>query len=148
MVFDATHHFLNRPRSDQDECYRVRRVVYSDLTPIPDFSSVTGDRLLVTKGKVWEYEREWRMLAPLEDAEVSEGIGEEAIHLFTLPPGSVSGVVLGARVPTRTESIVLGLLKEADWDHVRLGRISFGRSSSPSLAWVSGSASTLKCNTS
>ena len=57
------------------------------------------------------------------------------MHLFALPPSAVYGVVLGTRVAARTEGIVRAVLEEADWDHVRLGRISFGRGSFLSLAW-------------
>ena len=51
---------------------------------------------IMTKGKAWEYEGEWRMLMPLDYADVKlpphQGL---PVCLFAVPPSSVKSILLG-----------------------------------------------------
>jgi len=58
----------------------------------------TTQELFFTKGKDWGYEREWRMLRLLSDSEMSISTSAGAVHLFPVPPGCISGVILGCRI--------------------------------------------------
>ena len=64
LCFDQQHGFFSRRRTQNDEFYFVRKVVYSD-SPAISIAKLDGDALLVTKGANWAYEREWRMIVPL-----------------------------------------------------------------------------------
>ncbi|MBK8018844.1 MAG: hypothetical protein IPK20_20505 [Betaproteobacteria bacterium] len=57
-----------------------------------------GIDLFFVKSVHWAYEREWRMLVPLEDAvEVVPG-APYATHLFDFPATAVRQVIVGARM--------------------------------------------------
>jgi hypothetical protein len=65
LGFNEEHAFFNHRRSENDEFYFLRKVIYADLPPAPSALAVDGNALFVTKGTKWSYEREWRMLALL-----------------------------------------------------------------------------------
>jgi hypothetical protein len=122
LCFDEQHSFFNRRRSENDEFFSVRKVRYSNGPPL-SLVSVDGDALLVTKGSQWAYEREWRMLVPLNDATRSLTVGDDAIHLFALPPATLTGIVLGARASSATEATVHDVLdRRPELQHVRVTR--------------------------
>jgi hypothetical protein len=119
LCFDEQHSFFNRRRSEHDEFYFARKVRYSDGPPL-SLATVDGDALLVTKGSQWSYEREWRMLVPLNDATRSLNIGGDAIHLFALPAAALTGIVLGARATSTTEAAVHDVIdRRPELRHVR-----------------------------
>ena len=87
--FDSTHLYFNRRRAPRDEFYHLRRVRYLERIAPHGLRHVSGVDLLASKTADWSYEQEWRMLAPIADAKRTLGSGDEAIHLFDLPPDSV-----------------------------------------------------------
>ena len=94
--FDERHPFFNRRRSEDDDFYSLRRVIYADLPPARSIRDVSGDAILVTKAARWSYEREWRMLAPLGDATRQIEADGEIVYLFPIPPEAIVSVVIGA----------------------------------------------------
>ena len=101
IEFDTRHPYFNRRRSDRDELYHLRKVVYADRSEAPrTFSRLSGPDVLLTKSRNWEYEAEWRMLVPLEDASKVITDAEEDIYLLDFPLAAISGVVIGARAHT------------------------------------------------
>lgn len=122
LCLDEQHGFFNRRRSENDEFYFVRRVVYSDR-PAASMVTLDGDAMLVTKGTKWSYEREWRMLVPLNDATRSLSFGEDRVHLFAFPPDALEGIVLGAHADVTTAAFLQKLLKDRTaLNHVHLSR--------------------------
>jgi len=122
LCFDEQHEFFNRRRSENDEFYFVRRVVYSDR-PAVSMATLDGDALLVTKGTKWAYEREWRMLVPLKDAKRSLLIRGDAVHLFAFPPDALKGIILGAHAVVAIETSLQSLLRDRPaLRHVYLSR--------------------------
>jgi hypothetical protein len=122
LCFDEQHGFFNRRRSENDEFYFVRRVVYSDR-PAVSMATLDGDALLVTKGTKWVYEREWRMLVPLKDATRSLTIGGDTVHLFAFPPDALEGIIVGAHATVAIEAFLQNILKDCpELRHVRLSR--------------------------
>ena len=122
LCFDEHHGFFNRRRSENDEFYFVRRVLYSNR-PAVSMATLDGDALLVTKGTKWAYEREWRMLVPLTDATRSLIIGGDTMHLFAFPPDALKGIILGAHATEATKASVQKLLNErAGLRHVQLSQ--------------------------
>lgn len=122
LCFDEQHAFFDRRRSEHDEFYFVRRVIYSDK-PAVSMASLDGDALLVTKGKKWAYEREWRMLIPLKDASRSITIAGDRVHLFSFPPDVIKGIIIGAHAIDAFEASLQKLLRDrSELRHIRLSR--------------------------
>jgi hypothetical protein len=122
LAFDEQHGFFNRRRSENDEFYFVRRVVYSDR-PAVSMATLDGDALLVTKGTKWAYEREWRMIVPLKDATRSVPMGGDTVLLFTFPPDALKGIILGAHAPISIATSLQNLLSDRPaLRHVHLSR--------------------------
>jgi hypothetical protein len=98
IEFDTTHAFFNRRRSETDELYHLRKVIYADRSMKGRaLTDLDGDDVLVTKASPWSYEAEWRMLVPLDDANEILTFEGDTIYLFGFPADAVSGIVLGTR---------------------------------------------------
>lgn len=122
LCFDEHHGFFKRRRSENDEFYFVRRVLYSDR-PAVSMATLDGDALLVTKGTQWAYEREWRMLVPLKDATRSLPVGGDTVHLFAFPPEALKGIIIGAHATVEIEASLQNLLNDRpELRHVHLSR--------------------------
>ena len=122
LAFDEQHKFFSRRRTENDEFYFVRRVVYSDR-PASSMATLDGDALLVTKGTRWAYEREWRMLVPLTDATRSLPISGDTVHLFKFPPEALKGIILGVHATVAIESSLQNFLSDRPaLRHVHLSR--------------------------
>ena len=108
--FDERHHFFNRRRSENDEFYFLRKVVYADIPPAPSILTIDGNAMFVTKGTKWAYEREWRMLAPLQDSSRCVKAAGDSVHLYSFPPDALTSIVIGARAGTTLEDSVRKIL--------------------------------------
>lgn len=106
LGFDEKHAFFNHRRSQNDEFYYLRRVLYADVAPAPSMLALEGDAIFVTKGTQWTYEREWRMLAPLRNATRSLTVAGELVYLYAFPPEALTTVVLGANATYTLEGLV------------------------------------------
>jgi hypothetical protein len=107
----------------------VRRVEYSRERPairVYDPCATSDEQLerlasqlLLTKGKEWEYEREWRMILPLTDTDRHPHATVGRIHLFDLPPDVITAVVVGARASAQTRDAIEHLIhSSSDLQHV------------------------------
>jgi hypothetical protein len=109
LGFDERHEFFNRRRSGSDEFLHLRRVVYGNSPPAALMSTVDSDTFLISKSGRWAYEREWRMLAPLNDATRCVSVGNDFVYLFELPAQALLSVTIGARATGDFEAIVRNL---------------------------------------
>lgn len=123
LCFDQSHSFFNQRRGPNDEFYHLRKVVYRELSTDRALVDFTGEDILLTKGPQWEYEREWRMLAPVEDAGESVEAGTDHVYLFDLPSDALEGVILGARASEDLYSQVKELRGEARYRHLAVRRV-------------------------
>jgi Protein of unknown function (DUF2971) len=121
LCFNEQHPFFNRRRTENDEFYFIRKVRYSDDPPV-SLANIEGDALLITKGKRWSYEREWRMLVPLRDATRSVATAGETVHLFAFPPDALEGVIFGVNATQETEAEVKSLLSRPELRHIHSTR--------------------------
>jgi hypothetical protein len=124
LGFDENHSFFNRRRSDNDEFYFLRRVVYADSVPAASLSALGGDTIFVTKVQKWAYEREWRMLAPLSDSVRCVEVGDERVHLYPFPPEALAAVVVGGSASRTLEASARTVINaNPDLQHVRVSRV-------------------------
>lgn len=104
LELNTASDFFKLPTGVHEDFGKLRRVLYSQSRPQFDFAgegSVSLD-FLYTKPPEWSYELEWRQLRPLSGAEQVLERSPFDIHLFPVPPGAISAVVLGFRVTRAT----------------------------------------------
>lgn len=95
--FDTEHTVFNQKMNNSDEFRHLRRVVYVDERPNINLVDTKAEAMLLTKGKVWEYEHEWRIIAAREHAHRTIETGPHHIHLFDMPAQAIVSVRVGAR---------------------------------------------------
>ncbi|WP_206208233.1 DUF2971 domain-containing protein [Xanthomonas oryzae] len=69
LELDPEHPYFNARRTDQDEFGHLRQVRYRDVRPSASLIDLDGTEMFLVKSKEWSYEREWRILRPLKDAQ-------------------------------------------------------------------------------
>ncbi len=128
LEFDSSHPWFHRARSRSDEFYRLRRVNYLDLSETRRTFLETANPL-ITKGSDWQYEKEWRVLALLQDAIDTVSGPHGPVHLFSLDVSAVRAVVFGLRASQEVIEQGTALIRGTPtWSHVRLRRIVVSRS--------------------
>lgn len=106
----AEHHWLARARRVK---YSDRRPFIAPLSghkkprkPIPDEEA----NFCFQKSSEWAYEREWRIIRRLEEADVVLPLEPSPIHLFKVPTAAVTGVIIGARMPLENRRSLVNTL--------------------------------------
>ena len=98
-----------------------KKINYVSERPLKFFNEFSPDmkEFFYTKGDVWEYENEWRMIAPLElPLAWAEG-KPKGVHV--LPRKAVSEVIFGARMSDEEVRLVCQIIKQQpDCEHIRL----------------------------
>lgn len=123
--FDSTNQFFNRRRSKHDEFYHLRRVRYAQLRAPRSFSDLgEAEALFLTKHPDWSYEREWRMLVPLADADLTVGTAADPVHLFSVPAAAISKVIVGARASLDLRQKIEAMLASEHLPHVELSEVA------------------------
>lgn len=112
--------FFNRRRSEEDEFYHLREVVYRRPGAVRTLGNLTAQDVFLSKAPSWSYEREMRMLAPLRDADNCIDSPNGKIFLFSLPPRCVRRVVVGARTSVGFRVEIGALLTSGPYQHVEL----------------------------
>lgn len=87
----------------------LKRVQYAPEPQRVTFDPATQDRLFFSKLDAWSYEQEWRVVLALDDctrevlpANAGDPAGTaKVLHLRSIPPEHVTGVVCGWNVPEK-----------------------------------------------
>jgi hypothetical protein len=103
IEFDNTHPFFSENSNEPDVLWRLQKIVYTQERPKTVVSELDFVKILLTKSLSWEYEREWRVIKPLNDADRILPGNPLPIHLFDFPPQSIRSVILGKRMPKPTQ---------------------------------------------
>ena len=106
IEFDTSSPFFNRMRTDKDENYHLRRVLYRSRRPSGHVIDFDGTELFLVKSDDWAYEKEWRIFAPLGEADREVQAGGNTVSLFTIPIDCIKSVTIGARAPDYVQSAV------------------------------------------
>jgi hypothetical protein len=105
-----------------EEYGRLRYVRYREERPSVVVTDMTFDTIM-TKGKAWEYEGEWRMLMPPDYADVKlpphKGL---PVCLFSVPPSSVKTILLGCNADNALLACALTLREHPETQHIRIAR--------------------------
>ena len=111
VEYDASHSFFNARRTEGDEFYHLRRVLYRSTRPSANLMDMQGPELFLVKSDHWSYEHEWRILKPLADSNRKIDLGESTVHLFNYPGEIVRSVTVGARASKQTIDSICELLR-------------------------------------
>ena len=95
--FDSTNPFFSKQRTDQDEFGFLRRVDYRPLRPKVVLSDTSSPAWFQTKSDHWAYEREWRMLRVVSEADSRIPAEPFPICLFSFPADAVLQIIIGLR---------------------------------------------------
>lgn len=95
--FDGSHPFFSTRRGPEDEFGFLRQVKYCRSRPRVTLADTTGTEWFETKCVEWAYEKEWRMLRVLRDAENRPEAVPYPICLFSYPADAVAEIIIGLR---------------------------------------------------
>ncbi len=79
-------------------------------------------KAIFSKGKDWEYEREWRILAEKHQVDRIKKAPEEPIYLMNFPPEAVQRIILGKRIKPDVERQIKEIAC-AKYPHAKLHRM-------------------------
>jgi len=121
IEFDTKHPYFNSKRSEKDELYHLRKVIYSDTRPSARLTEMEGPEFFLVKSVHWQYEREWRIFRLLSESDQIQQNTLCPAHLFKIPPDAITGVILGARANGDLLETIRGILeKDSELAHVVL----------------------------
>jgi len=107
LGFNPNHPYFDQRISEEDEFRHLRRVVYRETRPRGEMTRFDGVDLFLVKSGHWAYEREWRILRPLRDAQRIIPGNPLPIHLFELPADALTEVIIGARATVNIRTRVV-----------------------------------------
>lgn len=95
--FDSEHPFFFRRRSDNDEFGFLRRVDYRSQRPQVTLTDTTSPAWFQTKSEHWSYEKEWRIVRVLSEADHRIDTSPFPICLFEFAPDAIREIIFGMR---------------------------------------------------
>ena len=122
LGFNEEHPFFSRRRSERDEFFFLRPVVYRAPAAVATLLDLSADDIMVSKSPEWSYEQEWRMLMPLTEELTRIDVAGEPVYLADLSPSAVSCVILGAKSSDELQSDVRTALNAPDYEQVQIQR--------------------------
>lgn len=121
IMLDGLHDFFkdNRPVFGFE---KPERVEYSSDRPRMQINDPNMPAIFFTKGTPWKYEKEWRYLKEIEDADVlCQQTNALPVALFRLPPKCIEGVILGCYRDQKLRDNILALRrKHPELRHLRV----------------------------
>lgn len=134
LEFDSQHRFFNQPQPYDSYTGRLHKVVYSPERP----SDLLDDpkSVFTTKAREWKYEREWRLILSVADADkcykhkVCESTlfemcdldflwEEDLLFMFSVPKEAIRSVTFGAKTKNeRKLKVKEKIKKDPELDHV------------------------------
>ena len=121
LMFDGSHKFFegNEPflgfAKPEPVQYKLER-------PSTTIEEVTIPEIFLTKGSDWQYEKEWRYLKFLNDADKRhETPNTPPVELFRLPPKCIKGIILGCRSSKELKDTIVALRRDdLEFEHLQI----------------------------
>ena len=117
IEFDSSHPFFTGEDGGSEPERRLHKIAYADeppkapvLFPDTDLEWAEVERRFFTKHSSWTYEKEWRVVRRLKEADKVIASKDDDICLFEVPAVCVTGVVLGCRMAPDQRQQILDLL--------------------------------------
>lgn len=109
LMLDSSHDFFKGDDSLPGFA-KPERVEYRSEPPRTTIEEVTVSEIFFAKWSLWKYEREWRYLKYLNDADRRhESPNTHSVELFRLPPKCVRGVILGCYRSNKLKNKIVAL---------------------------------------
>ncbi|MEX1200000.1 MAG: DUF2971 domain-containing protein [Methylophaga sp.] len=119
--FFSENEFFVQKRSEVDQLRHLRKVRYSETRPVLTFSQINDIDDLMVKSADWAYEKEWRVIQALVDADRVAG----DVHLFKIPFSAFNSVRIGARASQEMKKEIYSLLeRNTELTHVKIYELS------------------------
>ncbi len=99
LGFNTEHQYFRAPNGLNGDSRRLKRIVYRSTRPYLHVKDVDIESTFLTKSTEWAYEREWRMLQHLSEADRTFAQEPYPIHLFQFPLDAINEVIVGAMAP-------------------------------------------------
>lgn len=114
LQFDADHPYFS------SEKIFSGKVGYTNRRPIHSYTSIKEPNVFFTKSAEWSYENEWRFIRRLNDADLVLDIESDLIHLFSLPPEVITGIVIGVGVSASQRLEIIELCQKPPLEHLTI----------------------------
>lgn len=111
---DENHSYFNCKRSSDDDLRRLSKVKYVEKRPSLSMTQLTVEDVLLTKSRQWEYEKEWRILRPLLEADKVIQDAKQAVYLFEFPPEIIRSVILGYRISEGLKDRIIQVVSDKE----------------------------------
>jgi hypothetical protein len=111
LEFNHENIFFNRQKSNLDELRFLRKVDYVEDRPSLNIFGTDGIKFFLTKSKDWSYEKEWRMIMPLNEASEILSVEDELIHLFEIPGEAIKSIIFGCNMQNTKKNEIIQLIK-------------------------------------
>ena len=95
--FDSEHSFFSKRKTETDELGFLRQVQYQRQRPAAVLTDTSSLVWFQTKSEEWAYEKEWRIVRALKEANSWIDAGNFPVCLFEFPPDAVLEIVVGLR---------------------------------------------------
>ena len=95
--FDSEHPFFNHRRTESDEFGFLRQVKYTPHRPHVTLANSDSVTWFEQKSYEWAYEKEWRVLRVLREANLVIQKQPFSIHLFEFPTEVIREIIVGMR---------------------------------------------------
>ena len=127
--FDTENAFFRHQPREPEDIGRLFRVNYKTVRTFIDVKTIKTMKsfpdIFFTKNREWFYEREWRIIRFLKDANETRS---ENIHLFKVPPTAIQEVIFGCRAKSQTVGDLVDSIKSnSDLNHVVLCKAALSR---------------------
>ena len=121
LEFDGSHDFFKGDKPVFGFA-KPEPVEYSSERPRMQIDDPNMPAIFFTKGIPWKYEREWRYLKAIKDADVlCEQPNALPVALFQLPPKCIVSVILGCYRDQALENKILDLRRDCpELRHLRI----------------------------
>lgn len=124
LEFSQEHKWFQAKIAETDEFRHLIKVNYVEGAATRYLVELSGYEVFYSKQKVWEYEREWRIIRPLTESTKQDG----DCYLFDVPPDCIQSVIVGTKTPARAiEDLRAILSRNPALRHVKISLASINR---------------------
>ncbi len=110
--FDSKDKWFNCRIGENDELRDLRKVEYMEKRPALTLHDTYSKDVFFSKSKEWAYEKEWRIIKPLDTASYTEPRHPYPVCLFSFPRQLVKEVILGCMMSDENKNNILKILSE------------------------------------
>jgi hypothetical protein len=109
VEYAPEHPWFDRRRGPDDEFFRLRQVHYQTERAAVVATQTSGEELMLTKSEEWSYEKEWRVVLPLEGCVVKAQDAHHGVpvHAVQVPREAIRRVILGCRMSPEARRVVI-----------------------------------------